>query len=346
MPSDKNPRFIKVKKNVPDETLNKEQLKEVPGEKAVANVSNETLNKEQVKECPGCKETKPISLYYINSSNGKPAKFCKVCAIENRKKNDEKAKERNENDKEKNKNKQIICVKCDIKKPYDKFRIGRKKCGSCEKKHGRGYRKSDIGREKAQTWVKRNPIRMKQLQRDWHQRSKPKINEKYNIKYSEDINFKIKKVCSIRILGAFANGKKGKKSDKTVKYLGCKISHLMEWLEYCFKEGMTFENHGPNWHIDHVLPINHWDIGKDDQAKLCFNWTNLSPMKGSENMSKHDKINNSQVCNHMNTLLDFMRETENISIIKEVNNYVRICARYLISGNLLTASATNSTLEI
>jgi hypothetical protein len=39
------------------------------------------------------------------------------------------------------------------------------------------------------------------------------------------------------------------------------------------------------------MPCAAFDFSIDENVKACFNWSNLSPMFGSENLSKSDKVN-------------------------------------------------------
>ena len=53
---------------------------------------------------------------------------------------------------------------------------------------------------------------------------------------------------------------------------------------------MHWDNYGTYWHMDHVTPCDSFDATNEDQLKKCFNWKNLRPLKGSENISKSAKI--------------------------------------------------------
>lgn len=46
----------------------------------------------------------------------------------------------------------------------------------------------------------------------------------------------------------------GRKSARTIELVGCPVVWLEVHLESMFKPGMTRENYGPVWHIDHVKP--------------------------------------------------------------------------------------------
>ena len=81
-----------------------------------------------------------------------------------------------------------------------------------------------------------------------------------------------------------------KKRHKTIELLGCSYSFLRKHLESLFKPGMNWENHGRRgWHVDHIRPINKFDLSDIDQQKICFHYSNLQPLWWKENLLKSDK---------------------------------------------------------
>jgi hypothetical protein len=79
------------------------------------------------------------------------------------------------------------------------------------------------------------------------------------------------------------------KSAATMDLLGCTIEQLREHLEVLFKPGMTWENYGTVWHVDHCRPCASFDLTDPEQQRECFNFMNLQPLFGAENISKHAK---------------------------------------------------------
>jgi hypothetical protein len=50
---------------------------------------------------------------------------------------------------------------------------------------------------------------------------------------------------------------------------------------------MTWANHGlKTWHIDHIRPLNHYDLTKLAEQKKAFNYKNCTPKWAKENLSK------------------------------------------------------------
>jgi hypothetical protein len=215
-----------------------------------------------------------------------------------------------------------VCVQCLISKVRNDFRDNRSKCRECEKADGRAYRKSN---NKAKIWAENNKEQMQQLQSDWHQKNKPRINEKFVEKYNNDPEFKIKKNTHRRLLALID------KDDSTKKYIGIDFGFVKEWLEFCFTNEMNWENYGSHWHIDHVIPLNTFDLLIKENQLIAFNWKNLMPYKKEDNLSKHDKIIPEQIKKHTNNLKKFFK-SKNLDLDKE---YMKLFAKHLVAGTPL-----------
>ena len=132
-------------------------------------------------------------------------------------------------------------------------------------------------------------------------RSRPRSKElkkKYNIKYAPrlrkrvakrkktDVNFKLKLALSKRVLAAVKFAKT-KKAFKTQELIGCSIKTIRKHLEKQFKEGMTWQNHGRyGWHIDHIRPLEKFDLSDPKQQLIAFNYKNCQPLWWRENLEK------------------------------------------------------------
>lgn len=79
------------------------------------------------------------------------------------------------------------------------------------------------------------------------------------------------------------------KSSPTLELLGCPIAALQTHLESQFRPGMTWENYGPVWHVDHLEPCAKFDLSDPAQQRECFNFSNLQPLFAEENLRKAAK---------------------------------------------------------
>jgi len=81
-----------------------------------------------------------------------------------------------------------------------------------------------------------------------------------------------------------------KKQHKTMDLVGCTPNELRTYLENLFIEGMTWENHGEVWHIDHIRPCASFNLEDERELYTCFNYTNLQPLFVKDNLSKNNKV--------------------------------------------------------
>lgn len=80
------------------------------------------------------------------------------------------------------------------------------------------------------------------------------------------------------------------KSAATLSLLGCSVEHLAYHLESQFRPGMTRENYGSVWEIDHIKPCASFNLLDPEQQRTCFHWTNLQPLFSEENRRKSNKV--------------------------------------------------------
>lgn len=118
-------------------------------------------------------------------------------------------------------------------------------------------------------------------------RRRETINKWTTERCRKDPNFKLRRTISTRIWHAL----KGTcKSAKTQQLLGCNSELLKNHLEQKFLKGMTWNNYGKQWHIDHIIPCDSFDLTLPDEQKKCFHYTNLQPLWARDNQKKGNKM--------------------------------------------------------
>jgi len=123
-------------------------------------------------------------------------------------------------------------------------------------------------------WIANNLAKFKKHNRNYMKARR----EKYPV-------FKLKGNLRHRINLAL---KQDIKSASTMALLGCTVEELWQHLESQFTEGMTKENYGPTWHVDHIIPCNAFNLSSEREQQRCFNWRNLQPMFALDNIIKGD----------------------------------------------------------
>ena len=118
--------------------------------------------------------------------------------------------------------------------------------------------------------------------------NRERINERLRKKYNENAQYKINVILRTRFYKCLKE-RKTTKSKRMVELVGCDISEVKTHIELQWQPGMTWENHGNRgWHIDHIKPINTFDLTDIEQQKICFHYTNLRPLWATDNLSRPD----------------------------------------------------------
>jgi hypothetical protein len=108
-------------------------------------------------------------------------------------------------------------------------------------------------------------------------------NEKRRLRTLIDEEFRLLNNCRCRVYHALNSNTK---SDNTKKLLGCSVVFLWKHLEKQFEPGMTRENYGSVWELDHIKPCSIFDFSIPREQRRCFNWKNLQPLFSIENWRK------------------------------------------------------------
>jgi hypothetical protein len=73
---------------------------------------------------------------------------------------------------------------------------------------------------------------------------------------------------------------------RTMAFLGCCPIVLSQWLESQWVDGMTWQNYGNSWEVDHIKPCASFDLSIQFEVNECFHFTNLAPLWRSDNRRK------------------------------------------------------------
>jgi hypothetical protein len=73
-----------------------------------------------------------------------------------------------------------------------------------------------------------------------------------------------------------------------VTVAGVSVEYLRRHFEKLFRDGMSWENYGSTWEIDHVKACSKFDLTDPEQCRACFHYSNLQPLSRAENRRKHN----------------------------------------------------------
>jgi hypothetical protein len=241
--------------------------------KRIPHITQDGIEK---KRCGKCETYKSLDTFNnCKATWDKLRPTCKDCLEEERKTNKDKITEYNKAYWQETKEEQ------------------KEKCKEWREKN------KDYMKAKMKEWLEANSEHKKQKDKEYRETHKEQYNKNHrewtrknyeDMKTNPDrqqefILHKIRHNTARRIREIL----KQKKSETTMKYVGCSLEELKAHLEGLFVEGMTWENYGSTWHIDHKIPCDAFDMSNEKEATACFYYKNLQPLFSADNIRKLNK---------------------------------------------------------
>lgn len=200
------------------------------------------------------------------------------------------------------------------------FTIGYKsRCKTCETSIQRNRRNQEKAKDPVkyhQRWADyydRTKEHNKEMKQHWienpeNRKARNEYVREYKAKKRAlDPNFKLYENLRKRVWKCLKN-----KSNSSKELLGCDINDYRKWIEYTMDDQMNWKNYGTYWNIDHILPIDSFDLTNPIEAKNAFNWKNTWAMIQHDNFSKRSSINDELIRKHKQLLDQYCKEN-NIS---------------------------------
>jgi len=230
--------------------------------------------KAATKTCITCHACKPVDLF------GKKRNQCKACRVayqrEYRQNNKEKiaAKDRKyyQNNKEK-----II----DNKREYRQN--NKEKIAAKDRKYYQNNKEKIIAKDRK--YRQENKEKVAAYQREYRQENKEEIAANNRKRRKNDPVYAITRRLRCRMYNAVKRAGLDKKCDSSSELLGISYQGLKEWLEPQFTEGMTWDNRS-EWHVDHRVPCDAFDMTVEENQRICFWYKNLQPLWATQNIQK------------------------------------------------------------
>jgi len=133
-------------------------------------------------------------------------------------------------------------------------------------------------------WYKNNLDKVRKTRKIWKKKNPTWKNDYHRKLYLENILYRLVILMRSSITRAIKSI--GKKSQRTMAYVGCTPNKLANYLESQFKEGMAWENIGVVWEIDHIIAFCTVDCADDEELKRVAHYTNLQPLFVEEHKKK------------------------------------------------------------
>ena len=111
---------------------------------------------------------------------------------------------------------------------------------------------------------------------------------RYRREFRHDPAWRLHNSVATLVRRSLGSKKAGRKWESMVGY---SVADLRRHLERQFTKGMTWENYGAEWHVDHIVPRVSFRFKEatDVGFKACWALTNLRPLWAEDNLRKRDK---------------------------------------------------------
>lgn len=157
------------------------------------------------------------------------------------------------------------------------------------KKWREAHREEDSLRQKA--WREANPEKAKACSKSWVERNpeRSRANQRIYCKRHrrENVNVRLASNLRSRLRQAI---RKHIKVGSAVRDLGISIEEFKAYISALFKPGMTWDNWGGTWHLDHIRPLASFDLTEREQFLKACHYTNMQPLTVLENLRKGAKV--------------------------------------------------------
>ncbi len=182
-----------------------------------------------------------------------------------------------------------ICSDCKVAKSKENYYSNSRKwdsisnvCKSCVKERDK---LKDKDKEKIRRRAKYLKYKEKEIERDsLYKARRCKIDPGFKMLR----NIRRRHLQAVKAAGS-------NKTFRSTDLLGCTAEELKQHIENQFIVGMSWENHGSIWHIDHIYPLALVDWSNEEQVKQVCNYKNLQPLLAIDNIRKGKIVNQTPI---------------------------------------------------
>lgn len=221
------------------------------------------------KTCTKCNETKSVSSFHRSAKNGWKSRCADCLRVPVN---------------------LIVCLDCGVtceRAPQAT------RCLECAEEHKK---------QRESKWRSANDNKLKEDKRRYHEENaevirqrvkdwrlaNPEKRREQTTRRRKDPRYRLRYAISNGIRLSLLGNKRGRSWEKLVGY---SLDELMRHLERQFLSGMTWENYGPDWHVDHIIADSDFDYETPECADFKAAWalTNLRPLWANDNVRKSNK---------------------------------------------------------
>jgi len=123
---------------------------------------------------------------------------------------------------------------------------------------------------------------------DQHKAKQLRSSRAFSKRKREDPKLRLESAIRARVMMSMKR-RNANKDGRTFELIGCTGAELAIHIEKQFKRGMTWDNYGSAWHVDHITPLSYFDMSNPDDQRRAWNWQNLRPLWALQNITEGNK---------------------------------------------------------
>jgi len=160
--------------------------------------------------------------------------------------------------------------------------------------------------EKIKNYQKNNAEKIKENQKKYKEENPDKVKENKKKYYEKnkcehDKGHGKCKICNIQLylinlqrfhLRKCLKNSNIKKTKPSIEYLDCSVEYFVEYFQKKMNNWNETNEVKMNWdniHIDHIKPINAFNLDDENEFLDCCHYTNMQPLLIKDNLSKNCK---------------------------------------------------------
>lgn len=134
---------------------------------------------------------------------------------------------------------------------------------------------------KSRLWRRENPAQAKASKAKQYRAMKAEAGPSW-------IRMRVSNLVKAHVRNRLGGGKSRRSWSELVGY---SEDQFIKHIERQFARGMSWENWGSLWHLDHIIPVSSFDVRAIGDAEFLACWAlpNLRPLPARENLSKAAK---------------------------------------------------------
>ena len=187
----------------------------------------------------------------------------------------------------------LVCDQCkkNKKKEYDNTRYSDNSTEIKYRIKEYAANNKELIRENKRKYRAKHHEEIREYFEKYRETYKPIRNAREKERIATDPIYALKKRLRNNIL-AYVKQSGHKKQCSTSEMLGCSFEEFKTYFESKFTEGMTWEIFCTSGkiHIDHIIPVDFFDLSNVEEVKKCFHYTNLQPLWKLDNLKKSNKL--------------------------------------------------------